>query len=55
MDLIQNEDHAADSCAISPTAFLLTFVTYCLAYVGQLIVFYDEIVTFSVCTTSRLV
>ena len=23
MDLIQNEDYAADSCAISPTAFLL--------------------------------
>ena len=23
MDLIQNENYAADSCAISPTAFLL--------------------------------
>ena len=23
MDLMQNEDYAADSCAISPTAFLL--------------------------------
>ena len=26
MDLIQNEDYAADSCATSPTAFLLLLV-----------------------------
>ena len=25
MDLIQNKDYAADSCAISPTAFLLCY------------------------------
>ena len=26
MDFIQNKDYAADSCAISPTAFLLTTI-----------------------------
>ena len=33
MDLIQNEDCAADSCAISPTAFLfLKWITSCATF-----------------------